>query len=156
MWELTKTCEVKSLTFMPRCIQCSHHQKPRTELSVLLLLRSEIAKIFASILHLGSQFWNKQIEYFSWHWKYQQSTNICLCFILDTELCITLKIFADLSKHLPVFLLGTENGMGWWVTKSQKVKKVTKKWGKKNSARGRGGTGGGGGGYRGAPYKKMG
>ena len=29
-----------------------------------------------------------------------------------------------LSKHLPVFLLGTENVMGWWMTKSQKVKKV--------------------------------
>ena len=27
--------------------------------------------------------------------------------------CNTLKIFADLSKHLPVFLLGTENCPGW-------------------------------------------
>ena len=51
-----------------------------------------LPKIFASILHLGSQF-------------------------LGTKFCIPL-IFAGLSKHLPVFLLGTENVMGWWVTKS--------------------------------------
>ena len=28
------------------------------------------------------------------------------------NICLPLKIFAGLSKHLPVFLLGTENAMG--------------------------------------------
>ena len=36
-------------------------------------------------------------------------------FLLGTELCIPLKIFAGLSKHLPVFLLGTENVVGGWM-----------------------------------------
>ena len=31
---------------------------------------------------------------------------------LSPNLCNPLKIFAGLSKHLPVFLLGTENVMG--------------------------------------------
>ena len=31
---------------------------------------------------------------------------------LSPNLCISLKIFAGLSKHLPVFLLGTDNVVG--------------------------------------------
>ena len=46
--------------------------EPNCQYSYSCSNSSEIlAKIFASILHLGSQFWNKKIEYFSWHWKYQ-------------------------------------------------------------------------------------
>ena len=36
-------------------------------------------------------------------------------FLLGTELCLPLKTFACLSKHLPVFLLGTENVVGGWM-----------------------------------------
>ena len=59
------------------------------------------AKIFASILHLGSQFWNKKIEYFSWHWKYQQ-TFACVSLRyrnlhLPRNLCKPLETFACVS-----------------------------------------------------------
>ena len=82
-------------------------------------------------------------------------------FLLGTELCIPLKIFAGLSKNFPVFLLGTENvvggGGGWMVIlvvvcgkicgkmcgKIEKLSDWNKNWyaSKKKCARGRGGGG---------------
>ena len=78
------------------------NQKPRTKLSVLLLLLLRdccLRRFFHTKIFEGAYVLSEHLP----------------VFLLGTELCLSLKIFACLSKHLPVFLLGTENvvGGGW-------------------------------------------
>ena len=94
------------------------NQKARTKLSVLLLLllRSEIvAKSLHPSCTLACNSEKKKKLNISAGIENTNSQQNLHVFLLGTELCIPLKIFAGLSKHLPVFLLGTENIVGGWM-----------------------------------------